>query len=702
MDFLTCFVSDVFDVDADAEFVKQFVDEENNTLKLGDMLRSPLLARNLLFGHLWKNVTGVYPSKQHYANFKNIHGQHPDISAKSYTAFLKMQIPIYNYVQVNTEHVEKLINEAKHKYTLAQAVKEQLVEKFTTRFGVNIWEINPKEQILKVYKACVFHDLALKRISQINEFLSQRLHKPLFEWPEKHTNFQAYFSSSMKLIEHYGLQYINVYNWSYNGDIRLTSKKNTIFDIINYTSSSDASFFRTLFGAISIYWHSGDFQSNRRLGYLIDACNNKDTKPIIVFTASMHQSIEKSNTYLMHYHLLDDFLIHFVPKVCSHHILLSSSTFVPYKSLAPNNQNSIVFSTAEDNSKPLEVYLHTFNRYLTNSIDNVYNIANDVAPLKVYVLADIDTEAHELPSHDLIYNEEFIEHQWNAHLTTSCPFRALARQEYNTKQNVLLYDQFLLRYYLENKKILDTTTFQQGCKNAVVVVDNRPNIFSSIALNLTMMNVDQSQWSPVVVSNETHIGFYKRFLKGNNVQYITLESLPVKKFSIDIYNDLLKSTQFWDLFKDYDRILFVQDDGMILKKGVEEFCKYDYVGAPWQKAWATENPNKFIYENVSNELVGNGGVSLRNVDAMRRLCVKYNHISKQLHYDKLQQQPEDVFFSYCCKKEGLKTPSYDIAQTFAVEQVYNTEALGFHKPWPYHEVSVIQNLFNNYLQTHKL
>jgi hypothetical protein len=167
-----------------------------------------------------------------------------------------------------------------------------------------------------------------------------------------------------------------------------------------------------------------------------------------------------------------------------------------------------------------------------------------------------------------------------------------------------------------------------------------------------------------------------------------------------MYNDLLKNEDFWVRFADYDKTLFVQDDGMLLKSGLEDkYLVFDYVGAPWKKEWASQDPNKFIRENINTELVGNGGLSLRSPKCMMHICKKFSGLTKQLHYDKVQQQPEDVFFSCFAKREGFKMPSYDVARGFATEQVVSNGSLGFHKPWPYMDVVTMEAYFNSYLKT---
>ncbi len=66
------------------------------------------------------------------------------------------------------------------------------------------------------------------------------------------------------------------------------------------------------------------------------------------------------------------------------------------------------------------------------------------------------------------------------------------------------------------------------------------------------------------------------------------------------YNKLFLSREFWEGMLAYKRVLIFQSDSEIFRSGIEEFLKYDYVGAPWKL----------------NFRGGNGGLSIRNPAAM--------------------------------------------------------------------------------------
>ncbi|MDR1896789.1 MAG: hypothetical protein LBR10_08370 [Prevotellaceae bacterium] len=83
--------------------------------------------------------------------------------------------------------------------------------------------------------------------------------------------------------------------------------------------------------------------------------------------------------------------------------------------------------------------------------------------------------------------------------------------------------------------------------------------------------------------------------------------------SINSYNRLLLSRDFYSRFTTEDYIFIYQLDGFVFKDELEDWCKrgFDYIGAPWLIHYGRGKYEK------SNRLykVGNGGVSLRRVSA---------------------------------------------------------------------------------------
>jgi hypothetical protein len=79
--------------------------------------------------------------------------------------------------------------------------------------------------------------------------------------------------------------------------------------------------------------------------------------------------------------------------------------------------------------------------------------------------------------------------------------------------------------------------------------------------------------------------------------------------SVDGYNDLLLSRHFYQAFVDYEYMLIVQTDALVLNDALESWCakQYSYIGAPWFDGFT--RPTLPLTLNS----VGNGGFSLRRV-----------------------------------------------------------------------------------------
>ena len=93
----------------------------------------------------------------------------------------------------------------------------------------------------------------------------------------------------------------------------------------------------------------------------------------------------------------------------------------------------------------------------------------------------------------------------------------------------------------------------------------------------------------------------------NHLQYKMFKD----SFFINIngYNNLLLSKQFYQVFSDYEYMLIVQTDALVLTSDLDHWCdkQYSYIGAPWFEGFT--NPT----QPLTLTCVGNGGFSLRRI-----------------------------------------------------------------------------------------
>lgn len=275
---------------------------------------------------------------------------------------------------------------------------------------------------------------------------------------------------------------------------------------------------------------------------------------------------------------------------------------------------------------------------------------------------------------------------WKLHTTMSCPHRTK-----HPSHNALLFYDALFRFHESKQRDIQkvwkvTKDPTQPCKHALLLFDNRANEMSVMACLLAMIHVPLDTWDVYVFTTQANQSFYRDKLPS----YVHVEIHPVLEalaFDIDVYNDALQYTPLWEQLhtKGVEKVLILQDDGLLLKPGVEAFLSYDYVGAPW-----VDMPdNAYIKQHINPHLVGNGGFSLRTVEWMLRICRENAADRHTLFYHNLNRIPEDVFFVKHLVRGGARLPTAAQAAAFSSEQVLDPRSLGIHKAWVYHPVEVL-------------
>lgn len=153
---------------------------------------------------------------------------------------------------------------------------------------------------------------------------------------------------------------------------------------------------------------------------------------------------------------------------------------------------------------------------------------------------------------------------------------------------------------------------------------------------------------------------------------LVLFPMQVENLTSRMYNAIFISPQFWETVNAEFALVFQTDVWICQQPTVDldEFLKYDFVGSPRNLPML---PKLFSFQN--------GGFSLRNVDAMKRV------IQHCPFPDPFGVLGEDIYFSRPCKDAGLNIPSLKTASQFGVQQRHfdnpNLTPVGMHKPWEY-------------------
>lgn len=128
--------------------------------------------------------------------------------------------------------------------------------------------------------------------------------------------------------------------------------------------------------------------------------------------------------------------------------------------------------------------------------------------------------------------------------------------------------------------------------------------------------------------------------------------------SVNAYNRLMLSPDFYRRFENYEYILIYQLDAFVFSDQLLRFCEmgYDYIGAPWLYGM-------FNYVDASHYLwyVGNGGLSLRKVTSFIRVLEDRKPLQGE------QIKNEDLFFSSIVD-ENFRIAPKEVALQFSFER----------------------------------
>ncbi len=164
--------------------------------------------------------------------------------------------------------------------------------------------------------------------------------------------------------------------------------------------------------------------------------------------------------------------------------------------------------------------------------------------------------------------------------------------------------------------------------------------------------------------------------------------------SVNSYNSLMLSRDFYSDYQSHEYILIAQTDAFVVRDIAPlTTMGYPYVGASWNPSFVLTPIGRRIFVNrkfpkciKSFELQGgNGGLSLRNVSVMLEVLKRGSNLkeSKSFLKEDVRRINEDLAISYLCTRFGYKIPERDILNKIFVEtnfrETYRYDSVyGFH------------------------
>ena len=235
------------------------------------------------------------------------------------------------------------------------------------------------------------------------------------------------------------------------------------------------------------------------------------------------------------------------------------------------------------------------------------------------------------------------------------------------KFNITLWDSYLKK--MEDELSWYTPNIKGDTDYYAITIEPRTHkdIYITMKTCMYYLNENNSdkKWGLQIFCGNNNFEFFKEMVKDwGDVDIVNTE---VDDFTKVEYNQYLRTPEFWEQVRG-KKVFTFQLDSILLRSGIDEFLKYDYVGAPWRKP-------------KEDSLVGNGGLSLRTKDVMIDICK--NNPTEEVIW-------EDIYFVKHLKGKGV--PDVDTASKFSMEDVYSPNPLGVHYPIKHIEPNLLSEV----------
>ncbi len=218
-------------------------------------------------------------------------------------------------------------------------------------------------------------------------------------------------------------------------------------------------------------------------------------------------------------------------------------------------------------------------------------------------------------------------------------------------------------------------------KNKTLIVESRWNESVEYSIKNTIQKMGDG-WGHIIVCTNQNFNHIVK-LKDNISQEIEVINLEEFKINRNSYNNLLYELTFWEKIK-CEKVLIYQSDTFIFKKFDNSFLDWDYIGSPW----GPSKHSRVLFENCKNMntpiYLGNGGLSLRTVSAMKKILNQQSKNKESIKFNKTDCDYlwEDAFFSYYINiSEEFKLSPVEVAKKFSFEHIYFDDTFGCHQPF---------------------
>jgi GR25 family glycosyltransferase involved in LPS biosynthesis len=217
---------------------------------------------------------------------------------------------------------------------------------------------------------------------------------------------------------------------------------------------------------------------------------------------------------------------------------------------------------------------------------------------------------------------------------------------------------------------------KQGLNNEAVLVEYRDLPHLETLVRNTIYHLGDT-WSYTIICGNVNYPSINNFCSFISPK-IKIIKTDHNNITQNEYNNFLLTDKFWDLLSG-EKILIYQEDSLIFNSNINIYLSYDYVGGP------------FKWDCVKPINVGNGGLSLRSKSIMKEIIKRgppcdfkseSGFVNRYKKRNNLDMYPEDIYFPQSMQTLNIgRICPYQLALSFASEQIFTPNAFGMHCLW---------------------
>ncbi len=197
---------------------------------------------------------------------------------------------------------------------------------------------------------------------------------------------------------------------------------------------------------------------------------------------------------------------------------------------------------------------------------------------------------------------------------------------------------------------------------AAVIVETR-NIPDLKSIILNHMKMLDNRWQLYIFHHLNGMA-----LNGLNAIKINIH----KNLDKNSYSSMLATEAFWNQIP-HEKILIFQHDSMLLRRGIDKFLEWDWLGGPSGGHY-------------------NGGLSIRSKTKMIEVIKKHRY----------NGESEDIYFHHRVGSVGAKIAPEHLAKEFCCERYFTLGTLGYHGLHYFHSPEQIKLIKTQYFGKIKL